>query len=74
MQFGLRILDVVDALPTNTKGRVIGNQLCRSGTSLGANYRAAARAKSNADFIHKMGIREKELRESQCSPRVDPMR
>ena len=44
--------------------RVIGNQLLRCGTSVGANYRAASRARSNADFIAKMGIVEEEADES----------
>jgi four helix bundle protein len=43
---------------------VLGNQLLRSGTSVGANYRAASRAKSKADFIAKMGIVEEECDES----------
>jgi four helix bundle protein len=64
MLFGLRIIDVIDALPKSTKGRTIAGQLCRSGTSVGANYRAACRAKSTADFIHKMGTVEEEADES----------
>lgn len=64
MQFALRILEVVDSLPFSTpKGRNVSDQLCRSGTSVGANYRAAARAKSTADFIHKMGTVEEEADE-----------
>lgn len=42
-QFGLRVVKMVGALPTNSVGRAIGNQLIRSGTSVGANYRAACR-------------------------------
>ena len=64
MCFGLRILDVVDSLPSTSKGRTIANQLSRSGTSVGANYRAACRAKSRADFIHKMGTVEEETDET----------
>ena len=64
MQFALRVLEVVDAIPLTTpKGRNIADQLCRSGTSVAANYRAAARAKSTADFIHKMGTVEEEADE-----------
>ncbi len=63
MVFSLRILEVVDSLPNTTKGRNVADQLCRSGTSVGANYRAAARAKSTADFIHKMGTVEEEADE-----------
>jgi len=55
MVFTLRVLEVVDTLPNSSKGRSIANQLCRSGTSVAANYRAASRAESPADFIHKMG-------------------
>ena len=64
MQFALRILEVVNVLPAKTpKGRNVSDQLCRSGTSVAANYRAAARAKSPADFIHKMGTVEEEADE-----------
>ncbi len=64
MQFTLRVLEVVDTIPTKTpKGKNIADQLCRSGTSVAANYRAAARAKSPADFISKMGIVEEEADE-----------
>lgn len=54
-KFSLRVLDVVDALPNTVKGRAIGGQLVRSGTSTGANYRAACRARSKAEFIAKLG-------------------
>jgi len=55
-QFGLRIMKLVDALPNTTSGRAIGNQLIRSGTSVGANYRSACRGRSKAEFISKLGI------------------
>jgi len=55
-QFGLRVMCLVDALPNTTSGRAIGNQLIRSGTSVGANYRAACRGRSRAEFIAKLGI------------------
>ncbi len=55
-EFALRIIKLVDALPNNTVGRAIGNQLVRCGTSVGANYRAACRARSKAEFIAKLGI------------------
>lgn len=65
LQFALRVLEVVDAIPlTAPKGRNIADQLCRSGTSVAASYRAAARAKSTADFIHKMGTVEEEADET----------
>jgi len=56
LQFGLRIMRLVDALPQTSAGRAIGNQLVRSGTSVGANYRAACRGRSKAEFIAKLGI------------------
>lgn len=61
--FALRIIKLVQSLPKNQTADVVGKQLLRSGTSVGANYRAACRAKSNADFIAKMGIVEEEADE-----------
>jgi 23S rRNA-intervening sequence protein len=58
--FALRVLKLVDALPKTTAGRALASQIVRSGTSVAANYRAACRAKSPADFIAKMGIVEEE--------------
>jgi four helix bundle protein len=58
--FALRILKLVDALPKTTAGRALASQIVRSGTSIAANYRAACRARSTADFIAKMGIVEEE--------------
>ena len=54
-QFGLRVMNLVNALPKTTAGRALGNQLIRSGTSAGANYRAACRGRSKAEFIAKIG-------------------
>jgi len=51
--FALRVIKLVEALPKGRTANVIGNQLLRSGTSVAANYRAACRAKSRADFISK---------------------
>jgi four helix bundle protein len=62
--FALRIIQLVEALPKGRTADVIGKQLLRSGTSVGANYRAACRAKSTADFIAKMGTVEEEADES----------
>src|SRR6476469_5181506 len=62
--FVLRILKLVDALPKTTAGRVLASQIVRSATSIAANYRAACRAKSTADFIAKMGIVEEEADET----------
>lgn len=64
MAFALRVLEVVEALPASPKGRNMANQLCRSGTSVAANYRAACRAKSRADFISKLGTVEEEADET----------
>jgi four helix bundle protein len=62
--FALRVIRLAESLPNNPIGRVIRDQLLRCGTSVGANYRAAKRAKSTADFISKMGIVEEETDES----------
>ena len=62
--FALRILKLVGALPKTTAGRALASQIVRSGTSIAANYRAACRAKSTADFIAKMGIVEEEVDET----------
>jgi four helix bundle protein len=61
--FALQVIRLVDSLPPNRTGEVIGRQLLRSATSVGANYRAACRARSPADFIAKMGIVEEEADE-----------
>ena len=63
-QFGLRVINLVDPLPKTTAGRAIGNQLVRSGTSVGANYRAACRSRSKAEFVAKIGIVAEESDES----------
>jgi four helix bundle protein len=62
--FALRIIKLFEQLPKTTVAQVIGRQLLRSGTSVGANYRAACRARSQADFIAKLGIVEEECDES----------
>ncbi len=54
---------MVDSLPKIIQGKKTADQLCRSGTSVAANYRAARRAKSTADFISKLGIVEEEADE-----------
>ena len=63
-QFALRVLKLVAALPNTVAGRAIGGQLARSGTSVGANYRAACRGRSKAEFIAKIGTCEEEADES----------
>ena len=62
-QFALRIIRLVQSLPTNLVADVVGKQLLRSGTSVGANHRASCRAKSTAHFIHKLAIVEEEADE-----------
>ncbi len=63
-QFALRIMKLVDALPKTTTGRAIGNQIIRSGTSVGANYRAAYRGRSKAEFSSKLGTVAEEADET----------
>jgi four helix bundle protein len=63
-QLALRVIEMVDALPKSRTVDVIGRQLIRSGTSIGANYRAACRGKSTADVIAKLRIVEEEADES----------
>ena len=63
-QFALRIIKFVAALPKNIVGRAIGNQLIRAGTSVGANYRSACKARSKKEFIAKLGVVEEEADES----------
>ncbi len=62
--FAIRVLNLIEALPETRSGRVIANQLGRSGTSVGANYRAACRAKSAPDMVAKLSIVEEEADES----------
>ncbi len=64
-QFALDVVTLVEHLPPGRTADVIGKQLLRSGTSVGANYRAACRARSRREFIAKMGIVEEEADESQ---------
>ena len=63
-RFALDAIKLVESLPSERTCDVLGKQLLRSGTSVGANYRAACRAKSTADFIFKMGIVEEEADET----------
>lgn len=62
--FALRVIKLVNALPKDAAGKAIGGQLIRSGTSVAANYRAACRGRSKAEFIAKLGIVEEEADES----------
>ena len=62
--YALRVIRLYSSLPKTTEAQVIGKQLLRSGTSVGANYREAYRARSTAEFIAKCGISLQELEET----------
>jgi four helix bundle protein len=62
--YALRVIRLVDALPPDRTAGTIGQQLLRCGMSVAANYRAAVRSRSPADFVAKMGIVEEECDES----------
>lgn len=63
-EFAKQVIALCRQLPNSREGRLIGNQLFRAGTSVGANYRAACRGRSKADFIAKLGIALEEVDES----------
>jgi four helix bundle protein len=63
-QFALRVIRVAQALESTSVGRKLGEQLLRAGTSVEANYRAACRARSGAEFRSKLGIVDEECDES----------
>ncbi|HEX8600490.1 MAG TPA: four helix bundle protein [Chloroflexia bacterium] len=63
--FAIDVIRFVSGLPKTQVSSVLGNQLLRSGTSIGANYREANRAVSRNDFTHKVGLVEKEAAETQ---------
>ena len=65
IDFAARVGKVVDALPDTRMGRHVGGQLVRSGTSPAPNYEEGCAAESRADFVHKLSICLKELRESR---------
>jgi len=62
--FAIKVIRLSSLLPDNVEGRVIRNQLTKSGTSIGANYREANRARSRADFRNKARISESEATET----------
>jgi four helix bundle protein len=62
--FGVRVIRLVDLLPESRTTNIIARQIVRSGTSVGANYRAACRAKSRPDFVNKLRIVEEECDET----------
>lgn len=63
--FAIAVIALVESLPRSRSADVIGMQLLRAGTSVGANYRAACRARSRKEFLAKMGIVEEESDESE---------
>ncbi len=63
-EFALRVINLTNALPNTYAGKVLANQLLRAGTAVGANYRAALRARSTPDFINKIGVVLEESDES----------
>lgn len=63
LRFGTRVIKVVESLPKNLVGRTVGDQLLRSGLSVGANFEEAQAAESKQDFVHKLQLALKELRE-----------
>lgn len=62
--FALRIIKLSESLPNNITGKTLGNQIIRSGTSPGANYRSACYGKSDKDFLNKLKMVEEELDET----------
>ena len=64
-EFAVRIIRLSSKLPNTPEGRVIRNQITKSGTSIGANYREANRSRSNADFKNRIKICESEASETQ---------
>lgn len=69
-KFAVRIISLSTTLPDTSEGRVIRNQITKSGTSVGANYREANRARSKADLKNKIKICESEASETQYWPEV----
>src|SRR5436853_6485517 len=63
-EFGIRTIRAVEALSRSETAKALGRQLLHAGTSVGANYRAAARARSRADFVAKLGLVEGECDEA----------
>jgi len=65
LNFAVRIIKLVNSMPKTTVGKHVAGQLLRSGTSPGSNYEESRGAESRSDFIHKLGIVLKELKESR---------
>ena len=64
-QFALEVIRLVGSLPKSKASDVLGYQILKSGTSIGANYREARRGQTHSDFIHKLAICEKEAAETE---------
>jgi four helix bundle protein len=64
MSFALTVLRLVDRFPTSHSGQIIGRQLAKSATSVGANYRACCNARSRAEFIARLGVVVEEIDEA----------
>jgi four helix bundle protein len=64
-EFAIRVLRLIDSMPRGRSEDILANQLARAATSVGANYRAACKSRSRADFISKITIVEEEADESQ---------
>jgi len=69
-EFGIRTIRAVEAFPRSETTKALGRQLRRAGTLVGANYRTAARARSRADFVAKLGIVEEECDEASYRTEV----
>ena len=65
VDYGLAVMEYCESLPRTAAGRHVGDQLLRSATSVAANYAEASEAESTADFVHKMKVAMKELKESR---------
>ncbi len=65
VDYGLAAMELSESLPRGAAGRHVGDQLMRSATSVAANYAEASEAESPADFVHKMKVALKELKESR---------
>lgn len=63
-KFAVRVIKTVSVFPKTAEGQIVGRQLLKAGTSVGANYREANRAESKSDFVHKVGVAEKEAAET----------
>ncbi|MCK4352402.1 four helix bundle protein [candidate division WOR-3 bacterium] len=70
LDFAVRVIKLVNTLPKTAVGKHVGGQLMRAGTSAGSNYEEACGAESRPDFVHKLGIALKELKESRFWLRV----